>query len=417
MTKRQHLELELSEKREELNTLNNKAELTDQDKARRVELTTRLIGLEPEIRAEIALEATAPQASPSDRTGEGLEYRSLVTRSRLTRFAQATMYGLPLDGGSAEAELRAAELGTSGEVSNLIPWSVLLPEGREFEEQRADVVTPAPTSGLPVNQATILGRVFASSVSEFLGVRLPSVAVGQTSYPVLTTGTTTSQQAKDGQQDAGAGVFASNTLEPLRLSGRVVIRVEDEAVFSGLESSLRDDIRAELADQMSKQIVNGDGTAPNVQGILTALTAPSDPTQVATFADYAAALNAGIDGLHAEQRAQVRVLLNPANYGHAAGIYRTTASEDSGLDYLIEKSGGARASKHMPDTASDIAKGLTYSSRVAGNAVAPVWSGFRLLRDELSLAGNGQVVITARALWNHKVLRTAPYKQVKFKLA
>ena len=416
MTKRQRLELELSEKREELNILNNKAELTDQDKARRVELTTRLIGLEPEIRAEIALEATAPQASPSDQTGEGLEYRSLVTRSRLTRFAQATMYGLPLDGGSAEAELRAAELGTSGEVSNLIPWSVLLPEGREFEE-RADTVTPAPTSGLPVNQATILGRVFASSVAEFLGVRLPSVAVGQSSYPVLTTGTTVSQQAKDMQQDAGAGVFASNTLEPLRLTGRILIRVEDEAVFSGLESSLRDDIRAELADQMSKQIVNGDGTSPNVQGILTALTAPSDPSQVATFADYAEAVHDGLDGLHAEQRAQVRVLMNPKTYGHAAGVYRTTASEDSGLDYLIEKSGGARASKHMPDTASDIAKALTYSSRVTGNAVAPVWMGFRMLRDELSLAGSGQVVITARALWNHKVLRTAPYKQVKFKLA
>ena len=416
MTKRQRLELELSEKREELNTLNNKAELTDQDKARRVELTTRLIGLEPEIRAEIALEATAPQASPSDRTGEGLEYRALVTRSRLTRFAQATMFGEPLDGNSAEAELRAAELGTSGEVSNLIPWSVLLPEGREFEE-RADVVTPAPTSGLPVNQATILGRVFASSVAEFLGVRLPSVAVGQASYPVLTTGTTTSQKAKDASQDATAGVFASNTLEPLRLTGRILIRVEDEAVFSGLESSLRDDIRAELADQMSKQIVNGDGAMPNVQGILTALTTPSDPSQVATFADYSAALNGGIDGLYAEQRAQVRVLLNPETYRHAAGVYRTSASEDSGLDYLIDKSGGARASKHVPDTVSTIASALTYSGRVAGNAVAPVWAGFRLIRDEVSLAGSGQIVITARALWNHKILRTAPYRQTKFKLA
>ena len=54
-----------------------------------------------------------------------------------------------------------------------------------------------------------------------------------------------------------------------------------------------------LSDELDKQAINGDGSAPNLAGVFQGLTDPTDPTAVADFDSFAAAHADGVDGLWA----------------------------------------------------------------------------------------------------------------------
>ena len=51
------------------------------------------------------------------------------------------------------------------------------------------------------------------------------------------------------------------------------------------------------------------------------------------------------------------------------------------------------------------------------NAVCPVWEGVTIVRDEVTHAEEGWIMITAVALYSFKVLRAAGYLRLKYKLA
>ena len=102
-----------------------------------------------------------------------------------------------------------------------------VPAGPSFVELRADAVSPAPASGNPVNQSEIIQRVFARTALVRLGVATPSVAVGQASFPLISTGQDAAFVAKDGLKEAEAGAITPNLLGPVRLQARIQFRVED----------------------------------------------------------------------------------------------------------------------------------------------------------------------------------------------
>ncbi len=51
------------------------------------------------------------------------------------------------------------------------------------------------------------------------------------------------------------------------------------------------------------------------------------------------------------------------------------------------------------------------------NAVAPVWEGVQLIRDEVTAAAKGQIAVTAVALWGFKILRSDGFERLRFKVA
>ena len=61
-----------------------------------------------------------------------------------------------------------------------------------------------------------------------------------------------------------------------------------------------------------------------------------------------------------------------------------------------------RVSPHIPAVASTIQRAV--ASRSMNRAVAPMWPSISLIRDSVSRSGEGEIVITAIALWNFKVL-------------
>ena len=65
-------------------------------------------------------------------------------------------------------------------------------------------------------------------------------------------------------------------------------RVEDVAELVGIEEALRRDLREGIDNLISNQVVNGNGSAPNVSGILDAVNAT--PSNTPGSADHFGAI-------------------------------------------------------------------------------------------------------------------------------
>ena len=143
-------------------------------------------------------------------------------------------------------------------------------------EYRADTVTPVDSPALADgSQASVLERIFTRAVAAKAGVSMPSVPVGAAVYPIMTSGTAASMAADGTEADAAAGAFTGHTLEPTRLTAAYLFNARQTLQLRNFEAILRRDLAAVMSDAMDDQIINGNGTAPNVSGFLHELTAPT----------------------------------------------------------------------------------------------------------------------------------------------
>ncbi len=218
-----------------------------------------------------------------------------------------------------------------------------------------------------------------------------------------------------------AGAFTVTDADPRRLTGAFRIRREDTAKLSGLEEALRQNLSQVLSDALDNQILNGNGTAPNLNGILQQLTNPSAPAASAeTFARFAAALASHIDGLYATTPGDVRALVGPHTLRHMIATFATNDDATSAYQHAMTNFGGVRATKRIADPASNIQQAVIRRGNPAGDriAVSPVWSGLELIRDPYSGAGKGEIVLTGISLVGGVVLlRDDCFVQDSFRLS
>lgn len=410
MTNAQRLAVRLSEVRERLNAIASMDNPAEDVLSESNELRRELVAKESQWRAAIAAEnaiedsvraASEVRDAPAA-DSEAREVSALRDRAMLGSYIRSAIDGRAVDG--AEAELAAAR-GCVGRV----PWDAFA--------QRADVPTPSPSSGNPVNQDPILARVFARSATAFLGIDMPSVATGTASYPVLTSAPAAEFKAKDALEESVAGVITANTVEPTRLTARVSFRVEDVATTAGLEDALRMDLGSAMQDELDKQILVGDGTSPNLAGLFddgSGITVPSNATTEADFAAYNAIVADSVDGIYAASEGDVSVLFGVATLRHARRAI-ATGTAISGLDRVMGVAAGFMSSAHVADVASKNQSAMLRRGTLRA-AVAPVWQGVQLIRDELSDAGKGWVHVTAVALYGFEVVRAAAFNHVKLQI-
>ena len=414
MTNSQKIQLRQSEVRQRLNELSGLEgdDFTAEHRAETDKLAGEYSDLETRFRAATIAESQA--VPPVDREGaEGAEIRELVGRASLGAYISEAVNQSPLSGSSPESELRKELLGESAQPGTL-PWAVLAPEALEV---RTDAETSIGSSvALPSRQNQILGRVFSASALDFLRVRTTSVPTGTAAWPILSSGTTAVQASAGAAVDAVAATFVATAIEPVRLSARYLFRIEDLSKLQGMEESLRVDLRGAVADAMDAQVIAGNGTAPNVNGLTNSLTAPADPSNVFTWVDAVRAIASQVDGKFASTPAQVRTLVPPALYAEMAVSLHATASVSAAARYIESISGGIRVSANLPAPASNIGTALISKTAQAGS-VAPVWEGLSLIRDPYTGAASGQVSLTAVSLWNFRVIRSAAYSLAKFKVA
>ena len=413
-----------SRERQRMAELSLVDDLSDEQRTELDQIERGVPDLERQIRAAVvAVEDEEKQAEtraanePDAGQRERIELRS---RASLTGYLRAALEGRQVDG--AESELRSAA-GVSGIPLEL--WDT----GQETEQRQTDAATPAPGT-VGVNLDRIRPTVFANSIAPRLGIEMPRVASGTYASATITTSLTAATKAKGADQDSTAAGFTVTSVTPKRISARLSIQIEDVAAVgqANFESILRENLALVLSDELDKQAINGNGTAPNLNGILARLTDPTDPTDVAIFDAFAAAHADGIDGLWANTLKDVAIVCGPTTMALSARTFQTATNykgELSAAAYAMANTGGWWTNKRMPDAVSDIQQAILYrkgrsmmgAAGAMRTAVCPHWNEVSI-DDIYSDSASGTRHFTMHVLLGDVILvQPAAYAQIAFKVA
>ena len=392
MTPAQRYNLRASEIRSRINAIQGMEERSDEANAELDSLVTEYQAVERDIRAAMVAQDDDPQPQPvegeSSDTSE-TELEGLHTRSSIGRILQATLMQQTVDG--AEAELQQHY----GLGDNQVPLALL--------QTRA--VTPAPTN-LPRSPQPIIQPVFAQSRTAFMQIPMPTVPVGDTVYPVMTTAPSVKGPFTDSTA-AGetTGSFTGTVLSPSRIQASFFYRRTDAARFAGMDAALRQALNSALTEAMDAQILAGTG------GLLAGTNlANNAATAIATFQTALSSLVYGrVDGKQANSVADLRILVGSPTYGFLGTLYQGNSDVPAAV-VIDNVAGGLAVSNHVPAVASKAQNALIrLGNRM--DAVAPIWEGITLIPDPITKASTGEIVITAVMLYAFKILRTSGFRK------
>ena len=397
------LEIRRSEIRQRMNEISGLDDLSDAVIAEEKKLRSEYQQLEVRQRAaEIGADLDDKQAKEAfqDDDKKGKELAELRSGVSLGKYLSAIAEGRSPEG--REAELQK-ELGMG---QSMVPHDAIQTrQASPVIEKRA--VTAAP-SDVGAIQHPIVPPVYAAGAAAFLGISMPSVGVGESNYTVLSTGATPGTPAKDGEQAESDGVFTPHVLSPRRVQASFIFRREDAAVLAGMEESLRANLSSALTESLDKQVLSG--------LLSTGLTVPDNPSDEADFSDYVSdMIGLRVDGRYATGSDSLKVAVGPETFGHMSTLFLSNSNE-SAAQYINRITSGLRVSAHVPDVAAKRQDAIVARGS-AMNAVLPTWLGVSVVKDEITKAAVGQIVLTVVQLFGFKVLRADGFARLRFQVA
>ena len=421
MTNAQKIRLRLSQVRQRLNEISalEGEAFTPEIRAESGTLQTEFADLETRHQAAIVAEGEGEtRETGDDLDAEARERVELRSRASLTSYLRAALSGRQVDG--PEAELRAA-----AGIGDGVPLELWDTAPSENGETRADATTGAPGT-VGVNLDRIRPAVFAASIAPRLGIEMPRVASGTYASATITTSLAAGAKAAGGAAEAGAAAFTVTSATPKRISARLGIRVEDVAAVgqANFETVLRENLSLVLSDALDTQAITGDGSAPNLTGILQRLTDPDNPTAVADFDAFLGSFAGGVDGLWAATTKDVGIVCGPATYRLSAKAFRDVGTNNghrgsiSFADYATTHTGGWWTNKRMPAAASNVQQAILYRrGRSMRTAVCPHWNEISI-DDIYSGSAQGERFFTMHVLLGDVILvQPGAYAQVAYKVA
>ena len=311
-----------------------------------------------------------PLATDDDETievseidGEVRERIEIRSRARMASYVTAAADQQPLAG--AEHELSAAY----GLPAGHMPIEMLLPGNREGGEVRA--VTPGVVA--PGASAGISPVIFESTAAASVGVTFPVVASGEASFPVMSTPPTATPVAQSAAAPNTAGAFRLDTRTPTRVSGQFEVEVEDIALLPGMEEALRGSIGQVIAEAVDEQVISGNDSGANLNGLFQQAANATVDSAVETFATGVARYAALVDGQYAHGWGDMRAIIGSSTFALYASLFQSNG-DMSLLDYLVSRLGSMRVSDKVPAVASMGQKNLAVLT--AGNQPirVPVWA-------------------------------------------
>ena len=392
MTDYQRLQLRASEIRSRLAELAKSEEPDNETRSEIETLRTEYVTNETR---QSALLIAGDVPVPIETRTEDAELQGLITRSNVGELFDDLLNHRNPTGAMAELQQHA------GIEGNQVPLAMI----RGELETRA--VSPAP-SDVGQNQSEIIPYVFPDSAHAFLGIDTPTVAVGESVYPVLTKTLDVRTPAEGADADETTGAFSADVLSPSRIQASFFYSREDRARFRGMDSALRQNLNEGLSDGLDDQILTG------ANGLLTGTNLDNhNVSTVTTFDDYVSHFGYDrVDGRFASSAADIRIAVGTGTYSHAGKVYRHATSVDrTALDRLMDITSGVRVSAHVPAVASNKQNSIIRRG-MRRDMVAPIWEGITLIPDEITKAKQGQITITAVMLHAVKILRAEGfYKQ------
>ncbi|MCY4057616.1 MAG: hypothetical protein OXG44_06415 [Gammaproteobacteria bacterium] len=392
-----------SEQRERINTLAGKDTLTEAETTELTELRTKATETETELREALVEDETDGTRTVETREtddGETRERRELRSRTRVMDYVNAAITGKPVEGA-------AEEFAAACECPGMMPVAMLFDRPRR-EQRAAATVAAAAVAETPMPTA---GEVFVSPLAAALGIRMPTVPAGVSAFPYISKGTSPASVAAGDAIGDSSPAISALTAEPGSVAATFTYRMEDAAKLADLDSALTENLREGLADEFDSQVVSGDNTGSNLNGLLKqrAPTAPGDNT-VTTFQTFVESVDGFVDGKFAEDFGQVRLVTSPRVSSFLTRLLRSATDPTTALEWLRSTyTGGFRISGQAPTipqvdhaTAGNRRAGggglWAIRTRVPSLAYAPIWSGIQLIRDEITGAKKREVTITAYLL-------------------
>ena len=303
-----------------------------------------------------------------------------------------------------------------------VPLDLFEADRPKVLEYRADAATVAPATAQGDNVAALQPYVFSESIAPLLGIDMPQVGSGSHTEARISVSLTAAAKAKGVVQDSTAATIVGVTAMPRRIAARLTVSIEDVASFGNdsFEAALRENARAVLSNEYDKQVIAGNGTSPNVEGLIGQMNDPTNPSDIATYDLFVSGAMEGVDGLWAKTLRDVRLIVNPVTYRLAGTKFRGNNGLETAAAHLTGQLGSFSTNSRMPAKASNVAKAIIYRAGRPGirTAIHPTW-GAVAIDDIYTDAASGQRHFTLSVLVGSKVLITQPgaYHMLEFKVS
>ena len=393
----------MSEKRQRINALlNSEADPTEEERAELTKLTDEIQGLEVEFRAAVAAEENVEPGETekveATEDTETRERRELRSKARVSDFVTAVLTGRPVTGASGEY---ADAVGVPG----FMPLDLLETPGAafidvaRFPEVEKRAITPGPADDTVTATQPTVPFAFARTDAAALGIAMPMVAPGEQHYPALSTAPPAGPKAADGAAAQTAAAFTLTKRDPKRITGQFLIRLEDLALLPSMEEDLRRGIASAMADSLDAQVINGNGSSPNLSGLFNQSTDVAVDGTKETFGTAIERFAGVVDGKQANGFGDIRALIGVATFALYAAIFANSNKGDiSAYDHLTSKLGMLRVSTRVPAVASNGQKAIAVLGAQGQPISVPIWRGIELIVDPYTQAAKGQRVVTAVTL-------------------
>ena len=412
MTQTQKIELRLSQIRTELRKIAETETITPELRERTGVLKTELSDCETRLQAALLADDASTEPVVTDTLdAETRERQNLRSRVRLWDFFKGS------ETGRFSTEIREYQ-SACGARDGGIPIDY-------FESSETRAVTPAPSSGTGVNVQRIVPALFAKSAAAAVGIDMPRVSSGASSWLRITTNQTASFKAKGAAQAATAGALTSVSTTPHRLSARLEINTEAiaEVGTETFEAQLRSNLMMVLSNTLDRALLSGSGSGNTIRGLLnaTGLTKPSAETTTDTFALARAKItNIAQDGIFASSLKDCGLLVGTDTGRYFDGLF-WNSSGDSPIvlsDHLRMSLMNYSSSANLPAPASDAQFAFLCRRGTSEQlAVAPMW-GSIAIDDIYSGAASAQTSYNLHILTGDVlVLQPAAFQILSFKIA
>ena len=376
-------------------------DLTDDQEAEFSRLSGDLAKLTKREQAMVAAGADDPPEVVAEGTADDgaadAAFAKLVAGAAITDVMDVALFAKRPAGATAELQ---QELGLS---ENAVPLALFA----------ASTVT---SGGDAETQEETIAQVFPSAITAGMGVDRRAVDVGVSNVPVVTAPTDgpTATTAIGTGVAHSAVTIAGVQLTPSRLQVSATIGRDELATFRGLEDQVEAVLRAALMSALDYQALYATGG----NGLLNFGAAPTDATDVMTFAALLEAVTDTVDGRFAAGLEDLVTLLGPATYTLGARVYRGDADNESAVEKLMRITGGVMTTDLVAAADSDNQQAVTCRGGAMHTGyVQRLWGGVEVIRDPYTKAADGQFVFTLVPMQASKLARAGLYQRHSLHLA
>lgn len=399
-----------SEVREQLSALAANESLSEEQRREIDALDKEYRSNEARYRAALIAEDTERREAGKDlETREDREYSELVRNFQVSQVAGFYAENRNLEGATAEiVEEMRSKRSYAG-----------IPVPLEALETRAGETVAAGTPD-PISTRPITDRLFADSVAGRMGFQTLSIAAGEAEWPVVTSSVSAGWADGELADVGGPAVFATTdkALKPNNNFG-VQMEISRRAMKqsgAALEQAVRRDMGEAIRVGLDRAAFLGTGANGQPLGVIAGagtygITSTAFDAE-ASFAAFSAAVARFLTANAASSAGAVRLLLRPELWNILVDkVYTGTASSE--WDRLVALLGSGNITTTSNALAAPAGDPAASSALMATNAggVPPaaigIWGGVDVIRDPYTLAGSGQLKLSALVTVDVTVIRPA----------